>query len=351
MTKSDLCEIRVPTYKRPALLARALRSLLAQTHDRWRCVVFDDSPDGEGEAVVAAVKDPRIEYRKNTVNLGILENLRQCFETRGVLGGNFACLLEDDHFFFPDCLARNIASLDEAGVNILLQNQQVERNIVDNQPGMLIDRTLLSSVLWQKNYDPMELLYTVFTGRGIPNGALFWRTNCLSRIELGAEAPDPILQEYARPFLIRETVVYAAVPLASWRENAAESYRISPGRSFLKRLYRNTSISLLRRIAIAGMEREKPLDAWVAALPVAHREAMTKAIALSGALTTHGLAGKHYAPQMRGLAARLLPHRLDRSLLDRIDAVMNSKKVSILDAERERSFGAIGIKETVDEQL
>ena len=48
------CEVRVPTYRRPELLERCLKSLIAQTHENWRAIVLDDSPEREGEAVLAA---------------------------------------------------------------------------------------------------------------------------------------------------------------------------------------------------------------------------------------------------------------------------------------------------------
>src|SRR5262245_1504436 len=91
---SGLCEVRVPTFRRPKLLRRALlsvlagcgkteqgsrsdsdpftwgfgyvhgqneffRSLLEQTYSNWRCVVLDDCPDGSARSIVEAIQDHR----------------------------------------------------------------------------------------------------------------------------------------------------------------------------------------------------------------------------------------------------------------------------------------------------
>jgi glycosyltransferase involved in cell wall biosynthesis len=43
----SLCEVRIPTYKRPDLLKRALSNLRKQTYDNWQAIAFDDSPEQE----------------------------------------------------------------------------------------------------------------------------------------------------------------------------------------------------------------------------------------------------------------------------------------------------------------
>jgi glycosyltransferase involved in cell wall biosynthesis len=73
--KRNRVEVRVPTYKRPRLLRRALLSLCSQTHANWTCIVMDDSLEREGEKVCADINDPRITYSPNNANLGICENL------------------------------------------------------------------------------------------------------------------------------------------------------------------------------------------------------------------------------------------------------------------------------------
>jgi len=73
------CEIRVPTFRRPRLLERALRSVAAQTHEDWCCVVFDDCPDGSAKPIVEAMADRRFEWRQNGPALGAIGNIDRAF--------------------------------------------------------------------------------------------------------------------------------------------------------------------------------------------------------------------------------------------------------------------------------
>ena len=72
-------EIRVPTYRRSALLRRALGSLLAQIEADWLAYVYDDSPFREAETVVSSLNDKRIYYVSNPESLGAAGNIDQAF--------------------------------------------------------------------------------------------------------------------------------------------------------------------------------------------------------------------------------------------------------------------------------
>ena len=50
----------IPTWSRPDLVARAVRSALAQTHDAIEVIVVIDGPDEETHATLAEIGDPRL---------------------------------------------------------------------------------------------------------------------------------------------------------------------------------------------------------------------------------------------------------------------------------------------------
>jgi len=121
-----MVEVRLITYRRPQLLKRALECLRAQTHAQWRAVVFDDSPDREGEAVVSLLQDERIHYRANPQNLGMVRNTAQAFAPNSYLGdARFACVLEDDNLYDPDLLAANVAALTDRPHAVLARNYRM----------------------------------------------------------------------------------------------------------------------------------------------------------------------------------------------------------------------------------
>jgi len=80
------------TYNRPALVARAIRSVLRQTFGDFELVVVDGSPDGETRAVVATFDDARLRY-VNEDAAGICEA-----RNTGVASasGQFVVFLDDD---------------------------------------------------------------------------------------------------------------------------------------------------------------------------------------------------------------------------------------------------------------
>jgi glycosyltransferase involved in cell wall biosynthesis len=116
-------EVRIITYKRPALLRRALTGLCNQTYAGWRAVVYDDSPDQESREVVAQMNDSRIECRPNSKNLGAALNLCKAFAPEPVFADSeFACVLEDDNLFTPALLEENVKSLQSNQEPVLARN-------------------------------------------------------------------------------------------------------------------------------------------------------------------------------------------------------------------------------------
>lgn len=219
----DVCEVRVPTYRRPELLRRALRSLIDQTDRDWVAVVMDDSPDGEGEAIIRELGDGRIEYRRNGRQLGAAGNLDQAFGTGPMRGGTFACVLEDDNWLEPTCLEANIRALQQSDCPILLRDQRVWDGC------SFSDRTTLGALYREGRIEPMALHASLFFGLGAANGALFWRTDVRSRLQVGPSVTDTVLQEHCRTLQVEEPVWFAAEPLCAWSAPQGGGREIAPG--------------------------------------------------------------------------------------------------------------------------
>lgn len=222
----DLCEVRVPTCRRPEWLRRALQSLIDQTHRNWAALVLEDSPDGEGETVVRGLGDARITYRKNERQLGAAGNIDRAFATGPLLGGGFACVLEDDNWLKPACLEENLGALARSGCSFLMRDQSVWRG---EEAGESTGDTTLGQLYCEGLYEPMRLRARLFFGLGIANGALFWRTDAASHLEVGPQVSDTVLQEHCRTLQIEEPVWFAKEPLAVWSMPQGEGKAIVPG--------------------------------------------------------------------------------------------------------------------------
>ncbi|NHK28261.1 glycosyltransferase family 2 protein [Parvularcula flava] len=258
-TTPYLCEIRIPTFKRPDMLERAIGQLADQTVVKdgmsLHVVIFDDSPAQEGRMIFRKLEESHpgltLSYRPNRENLGISRNLGQCFRTEAYEPSEYVFCLEDDNSVFPGFIAANIKLLEDTGTAILIRNQYIETT--DDE----IDhtRTTMPDAWVDGVLEPVDLLTCLFTNLGISNGALFWRSDAQSELMIGEDCSDPVLIEYLRPFAIREPVAFANTPLGAWRDNEKESFRIIANR-MQDRLtnYRGLkAISALRREALAVM--------------------------------------------------------------------------------------------------
>ena len=99
----------VPTYRRPALLMRALDSLRQQTFACWVAEVHNDDPgDSRPLEIVAHLDDPRIEFRQHTRNLGAVGTFNLLYEPPRE---PFFAILEDDNWWEPGFLAALLDAL------------------------------------------------------------------------------------------------------------------------------------------------------------------------------------------------------------------------------------------------
>jgi glycosyltransferase involved in cell wall biosynthesis len=105
-----LISVILNTYNRPALLPRAVTSVLAQTHEDFELVVADDGSTDHTPGVVAALGDRRLRYvRQDNAGLSAARNL-------GVAGssGRYVTFLDDDDEALPGWLETFCAMLSSS---------------------------------------------------------------------------------------------------------------------------------------------------------------------------------------------------------------------------------------------
>ena len=98
----------LPTFRRPQLLRRALRSVLRQTYRDFRVCIYDNASGDETESVAleAAQADPRVVYFRHPSNVGGAANF--LFGMRRVDTPYFS-FLSDDDVLLPDFFETAIA--------------------------------------------------------------------------------------------------------------------------------------------------------------------------------------------------------------------------------------------------
>jgi hypothetical protein len=106
---APLVHIYVVTYRRPHLLERALRSLVAQTHRHWCAEVLNDDPSDERVVgVTNRIGDARIQLATPAIHRGGTANFNHAFRT---IEEPYASILEDDNWWEPAFLTTMLAAL------------------------------------------------------------------------------------------------------------------------------------------------------------------------------------------------------------------------------------------------
>ena len=103
----------VPTYKRPALLGRAVRSILDQSLQDFEVIVVDDASGDGTEEAVAAFSDPRIRYVRHEENRGLA-----AARNSGIKAARapLVAFLDDDDDYLPsylEAMARRLVAASD----------------------------------------------------------------------------------------------------------------------------------------------------------------------------------------------------------------------------------------------
>ncbi|WP_099666668.1 glycosyltransferase family 2 protein [Janthinobacterium sp. 13] len=103
--------IMIPTYRRPDMLAQAIRSVLAQASDiDFEIVVVDNdhSMSEQIDELIRQFADDRLRLFRNSENLGMFGNWNRCIE---LARSEWISILNDDDLLHPDFVAEMFSVL------------------------------------------------------------------------------------------------------------------------------------------------------------------------------------------------------------------------------------------------
>ncbi len=106
---NPLVSICTPTYHRPHLLERAIRSVLAQTYQNFEIVITDNSTNDESAKLVLQLNHPKIRYYRNGENIGTLNNIKKA---ASLAQGKYIVVLMDDDLLKPTALELMVAAFE-----------------------------------------------------------------------------------------------------------------------------------------------------------------------------------------------------------------------------------------------
>lgn len=108
--KKPKISVVIPTRNRAALLKRSINSVLAQTFKDFELIIVDNASKDETKYVVSLFKDPRVSYKRNIKNLGIIGNWNKAIKYSR---GKYLNIFHDDDVMYPTFLEESIKALDK----------------------------------------------------------------------------------------------------------------------------------------------------------------------------------------------------------------------------------------------
>ena len=110
MNEKPLVSVVIPTYKRPELVKRAVKSVLNQTYENTEIIVVNDSPETDISEIEQI--DERVQLINHQENKGACEARNTGIENAK---GKYIGLLDDDDEYLPDKLEKQVKQFQELG--------------------------------------------------------------------------------------------------------------------------------------------------------------------------------------------------------------------------------------------
>lgn len=117
---NNLISIILPTYNGAKWIEKSIQSVIDQSYTNWELLVIDDGSTDDTSDIVSSmfVKDSRIRYIRNEVNLGIQKTLNKGI--RESKGEYIARIDDDDLWSDTDKLKKQIEFLEQNPDHVLI---------------------------------------------------------------------------------------------------------------------------------------------------------------------------------------------------------------------------------------
>lgn len=107
-----LVSINVATYNRGNFIAEMIESILAQTYTNWELIIVDDASTDDTKAIVDLyLKDQRLKYYRNEINLNVCQTRNIALEKS--VGKYIAILDSDDLWSNQNKLDQQVSFLEK----------------------------------------------------------------------------------------------------------------------------------------------------------------------------------------------------------------------------------------------
>jgi len=203
----------LPTYNRPALLERAIRSVLAQTFQEFEIIVVNDAGEDIHFVLDPLNHDGRIVYIQHEANRGLA-----AARNTGIRAarGKYICYLDDDDRLYINHLETLVTFLENSEYEVVYTDAHRAWQRLEN--GKLI--TYQVDLPYSYDFDRDLLVGNNF----IPVLCIMHTRTCLDEFGLFDESL-PVLEDYELWLRISEKYPFVHLPQVtcefSWREDGS----------------------------------------------------------------------------------------------------------------------------------
>ncbi len=170
-------DILLPYWGDFSLLKKTVESVIRQTENDWRLLIFDDAyPTNEAKKYFSTIKDKRISYYRHKKNIGITKNFNYAIEA---VEADYCIVLGCDDILLPRYIERALKNIIKAdfyqpGVQVIDDSDQPYMPMADR----------IKSFLRPKKaglYEGQTLAATLVTGNWLYFPSITWKTSAIQR--------------------------------------------------------------------------------------------------------------------------------------------------------------------------
>lgn len=170
-------DILLPYWGEFYLLKKAVESVIAQTRDDWRLLVFDDGyPSDEAKKYFAMLSDKRVTYYRHKNNIGITNNFNYAVQAAKA---PYCVMIGCDDMMLPNYLETAMKHIGDAdfyqpGVEVIDEHDQVYLPLTDRVKHLL--RPGRSGL-----YSGEKLAKSICIGNWLYFPSIMWKTQTIKR--------------------------------------------------------------------------------------------------------------------------------------------------------------------------
>lgn len=111
--------IYIPTFNRGKYIKQTVKTLLNQTHKNICITVVDNASVDDTEEIVRSIIDSRINYIKNEINIGAINNFNKCIDISLANNDQFMCIFHSEDLYSKEIVEKELRLIlksDDIGV-------------------------------------------------------------------------------------------------------------------------------------------------------------------------------------------------------------------------------------------